>query len=204
MNNKINGIFPHISPGDVIAFSGNGLDAKIIRSFTRSPYSHVAIVLETECLNKQCQDILIAESTAYTVLPDFKEQKRLKGVQVHWLSHWLDIYKTCGQAWWFPLNKKLSYDRIAQMQSWLWHLNDRHTPYAFCKSIGSWLAQNKYFNAETKGKSPNASAGFFCSELVAEALQIAGTIDPKLNPAAHTPKDLMNIECFQEPMLILP
>ncbi len=204
MNNKINGIFPHISPGDVIAFSGNGLDAKIIRSFTRSPYSHVAIVLETECLNKQCQDILIAESTAYTVLPDFKEQKRLKGVQVHWLSHWLDIYKTCGQAWWFPLNKKLSYDRIAQMQSWLWRLNNTRTPYAFCKSIGSWLAQNKYFNAETKGKSPNASAGFFCSELVAEALQIAGTIDPKLNPAAHTPKDLMNIECFKEPMLILP
>ena len=98
MSNKINKILSHISPGDVIAFSGNGLDAKIIRWFTRSPYSHVAIVLETECLNKQCQDILIAESTAYTVLPDFKEQKRLKGVQVHWLSNWLDIYKTCGQA----------------------------------------------------------------------------------------------------------
>ncbi|NEP80219.1 MAG: hypothetical protein F6K17_11670 [Okeania sp. SIO3C4] len=204
MNNKMNGIFSHISPGDVIAFSGNGLDAKIIQWFTRSPYSHVAIVLETEYQNKQREDILIAESTAYTVLLDFKEQKRLKGVQVHWLSHWLDIYKTCGQAWWFPLQKKLSYNRITQMQSWLWDLNHNHTPYAFYKSVGAWLAQNKYFDGETNIKSSKTSASFFCSELVAKALQIAGTIDLKLNPATQTPGDLMSIPCFQEPTLILP
>lgn len=204
MSNKINGIFSHISPGDVIAFSGNGLDAKIIRWFTGSPYSHVAIVLETEYLNKQCEDILIAESTNYTTLPDFQEKKRLKGVQVHWLSHWLDAYKACGRAWWFPLQQKLSYDKITQMQSWLWHLNDGHTPFAIRKSVGAWLAQNKYFDAQTNIKSSNTSAGFFCSEFVAKALQIAGIIDLKLNPATQTPGDLMSIPCFQEPKLILP
>ncbi|MDJ0553773.1 MAG: hypothetical protein QNJ68_04890 [Microcoleaceae cyanobacterium MO_207.B10] len=204
MSNKINKILSHISPGDVIAFSGNGLDAKIIQWFTRSPYSHVAIVLDTECLNKQGEDILIAESTTYTGLLDFKGQKRLKGVQVHCLSQWLNAYKACGRVWWFPLKQKLSSDKIAQMQSWLWHLYDSYTPFAVGKSIGSWLAQNKYFDAETNIKSSKTSAGFFCSELVAAALQIAGMIDPRLNPAAHTPKDLMNIECFQEPTLILP
>jgi len=204
MNNKINGILSHISPGDVIAFSGNGLDAKIIQWFTRSPYSHVAIVLETEYLNQQCQDILIAESTSYTALLDFKGQKRLMGVQVHWLSHWLDAYKACGRAWWFPLKSKLSYDRISEMQSWLWELYDSHTPFAVGKSIVSWLARNKYSNVETNLKSSNTSPSFFCSEFVTKALQVAGIIDPKLNPATQTPKDLMNIECFQEPTLILP
>lgn len=58
-SSKINRIFSDISPGDVIAFWDNGLDAKIIQWFTRSPYIHVAIVLENKYLNPQCQDILI-------------------------------------------------------------------------------------------------------------------------------------------------
>lgn len=200
----MNGIFSHINPGDVIAFSGNGLDGKIIRWFTGSPYSHVAIVLETEYQNKQGEDVLIAESTTYTTLPDFKGQKPLKGFQVHFLSHWLDSYKTCGQAWCFPLQQKLSYDRIAQMQSWLWHLDRNHTPFAVRKSVGAWLAQNKYFDTQTNIKLSQTSASFFCSELVTKALQVAGIIDLKLNPATQTPGDLMSIPCFQEPTLILP
>ncbi len=194
---------PQASTGDVIAFSGNGLDSKIIQLFTRSPYSHVIIVLDNEYPNEQCEDILIAESTTYKTVADFNKKKCLKGVQVHWLSHWLDAYKACGQAWWFPLRQKLSHDRKTQMQSWLWNLYHNQTPFSCRKSVGAWLKQNKYFQAETKEKYPKNSAGFFCSELVAEALQIGGIIDPKINPATHTPRDLMNLECFQEPKLIL-
>ena len=199
----MNTIFSQISPGDVIAFSGNGLDSQIIRWFTRSPYSHVVIVLDTKYPNQQCEDILIAESTTYTTVPDFQKQKCLRGVQVHWLSHWLAAYKACGRAWWFPLQQKLSHDRIAQMQSWLWHLYGNQIPFACRKSVGAWLATNKYLKAEAKEQSSPNSAGLFCSELVTAALQVAGIIDSKLNPAAQTPKDLMNLECFQEPTLIL-
>ena len=196
-------IFSQISPGDVIAFSGNGIDAKIIRWFTMSPYSHVAIVLDTEYPNQQCDDILIAESTIYTNIPDFQAQKCFKGVQVHWLSNWLAAYQACGRAWWFPLQQKPSYDRMAQMQSWLWHLHSSHTPFACRKSVGAWLAQNKYFKTETKKQSPKTTTALFCAELVTEALQVAGIIDAKLNPATQTPKDLMNLACFEKPTLIL-
>ncbi len=196
--------FSKIAPGDVIAFSGNGLDSRIIRWFTRSPYSHVVIVLDTESQNQQYEDILIAESTTYTIVPDFKQQKCLKGVQVHWLSHWLEQYKTYGRAWWFPLQHKLSPNKVTQMQSWLWDLYHSHTPFSCPKSVGAWLAKNKYFDVETKKQFSKKSAGLFCSELVSEALQIAGIIDSNLNPATQTPKDLMNLECFQEPTLILP
>lgn len=204
MINTINTRFSQISPGDVIAFSGNGLDSQIIRWFTRSPYSHVVIVLDTEYPNKQGEDVLIAESTTYTTVPDFKQQKCFKGVQVHWLSHWLDSYKSCGRAWWFPLQQKLSQEKMTQMQSWLWHLYESQTPFACRKSVSAWLTQNKYFKTEPLEKHPKTSVGLFCSELVTEALQIGGIIDAKLNPATHTPKDLMNLDCFQEPMLILP
>ncbi|NER52945.1 MAG: hypothetical protein F6J92_41175, partial [Symploca sp. SIO1A3] len=145
-----------------------------------------------------------AESTIYTIVPDFKEQECFKGVQVHWLSHWLATYKVCGRAWWFPLQQKPSHDKIFQMQSWLWHLYASHTPFACRKSVGAWLARNKYFKAQTKEQSSKTSAGLFCAELVAEALQVAGIIDSTLNPAAQTPKDLMNLTCFQKPTLILP
>ncbi|NEP61551.1 MAG: hypothetical protein F6K31_32135 [Symploca sp. SIO2G7] len=204
MINKMDKIFSQINPGDVIAFSGNGLDSRIIRWFTRSPYSHVGIVLDNKYPNKQGEDILIAESTTYTIVPDYQEQKSLKGVQVHWLSHRLDFYKACGRAWWFPLEQKLSHDSLSQMQSWLWHLYESQTPFSPRKSIGAWLARNKYFDTEKNKKISKNSAGLFCSELVAEALQIAGIIDSKLNPAAHTPRDVMNFECFREPTLLLP
>ncbi|MDJ0599008.1 MAG: hypothetical protein QNJ37_09245 [Crocosphaera sp.] len=196
-------IFSNINPGDVIAFSGNGLDSKIIRWFTRSPYSHVIVVLDTKNTDEKPKEILIAESTTYTTVPNFNEQKCIKGVQVHLLSHWLDAYKTCGKAWWFPLKQKLSQDKITQMQSWLWHHYHSQTPFACHKSVVAGLTRNKYFDSEIPEKLTKTNTGFFCSELVTEALQIAGIINCKINPAYQTPKDLMNLDCFQEPKLIL-
>ena len=197
-------ILSHVSPGDVIAFSGQGIDSKIVRWCTRSPYSHVIVVLDTKKSNKQSNDhILIAESTTYTSVPNFNQQKCIKGVQVHWLSQWLDAYKACGKAWWFPLKQKLSPDSITTMQTWLWHHYHRQTPFACHKSVVAGLTRHKYFNPEKQKELVNSSSGFFCSELVTKALQKANIIDCKINPAAQTPKNLMNLDCFQEPKLIL-
>ena len=191
-------------PGDVIAFAGKGLDAKIIQWFTLSPYSHVGIVLDTNSAETLQEDILIAESTTYTTVPNFNQQECVEGVQVHWLSHWIDVYKDCGRAWLFPLQEKPSPDRIAQMQAWLWHLYRSQTPFSCRKSVTAWFPQNQYINEEKKKKlPPKESVGLFCSELVTEALQIAGIIDPALNSATQTPKDVMNLGCFGTPKLIL-
>ena len=203
MSNRLNGIFPNIKPGDVIAFSGNGLDAKIIQWFTGSPYSHTVIVLETERLNQQNRDILIAESTTYTTLRDFQSQQCSRGFQIHWLSHWIDSYRSCGEVWWVPLRQTLSSDRASQMQSWLWQLNNRSVPFAFLKSMQSGLAKNKFFHPEIDLSSSNMAKSLFCSELVVRALQIAGVLDTRLNPAVQTPGDLMSFSCFQQRMSIL-
>lgn len=198
-------ILSQLSPGDVIAFSGNGLDSKIIRWFTQSPYSHVIVVLDRETTHKSSDDnILIAESTTYRTVPNFNEQECIKGVQVHRLSHWLDAYQTCGKAWWFPLKHKLSQDNMTQMQSWLWEHYHNQASFACYKSVVAGLTRNKYFDPEKNQKLTKSATEFFCSELVTEALQVAGIIDYKINPASQTPKDLMSFDCFQEPKLVLP
>ena len=189
-------------PGDVIAFSGNGLDAKIIQWFTLSPYSHVGIVLDTKYANPN-QDILIAESTTYTSVPNFNQQTCIKGVQVHWLIPWLQAYQTCGQAWLFPLQEKPSQDKTAQMQAWLWQLYRNRVPFSCPKSVAAWFSRNQYLDTNKKSNRSQESEGLFCSELVTEALQIAGTIDPELNPATQTPKNVIEKGCFQSPKLLL-
>ena len=199
-----------VNPGDVIAFSGNGIDSKIIRWFTQSLYSHIIIVLDTQRPNPNSEDtefkdVLIAESTTYTTVPNFNGQQCIQGVQVHWLSHWLDIYKTYGRAWWFPLKQQLSPEGITQMQSWLWHLYEHQVPFSCPKSVGAWMARERYhhnYDALKQQGLSTDSLSFFCSELVTQALQVAGAIDPKLNPAAQTPKDVMNLTCFQDPQPI--
>jgi hypothetical protein len=200
-------VLPPLNPGDVIAFSGNGLDAKIIQWFTWSPYSHTAIVLGQD--QQRPGDILIAESTTYTTLPDFRQQSCQAGMQIHWLSAWLEIYQAAGQAWWFPLKDPLTQDKTSKLQSWLWSLYDSQVPFSCPKSVGAWFARSKYRATEPKSSrtipqdsSANYASGLFCSELVTEALRVTGVVHSQLNPACHTPKDVAQFDCFHEPRLI--
>ncbi|MCT7952320.1 CHAP domain-containing protein [Ancylothrix sp. C2] len=69
-----------IKPGDVIVFSGVDIVSRLIQFVTRSPYSHVAIVISVEK-----GQIFIAESTLSGL--DYKQQKLVEGVQIAALSN---------------------------------------------------------------------------------------------------------------------
>lgn len=199
---------PQFNPGDVIAFSGNGFDAKIIQWFTLSPYSHTAIVLGNGAQYQRPEDILIAESTTYTNLSNFQNQSCQQGVQIHWLSTWLESYQAAGQAWCFPLKTLLEPDKMTQMQAWLWNLHHSRVPFSCPKSVGAWFARSKFMSKQRRAKldqrakASRYSSGFFCSELVIEALRVAGVVHPQINPASHTPKDVAQLDCFNAPQLI--
>ncbi|NEP27947.1 hypothetical protein, partial [Moorena sp. SIO3I6] len=105
--NLIESLYP-FKPGDLITFSGLKIDAALIRYFTGSDYSHTAIVLDSDLEANGNAKVAIAESTSYTSLPDFRNQKCKPGVQIHYLENWLNAYRNYGQAWWVPLAKPLS------------------------------------------------------------------------------------------------
>ncbi|NEO19600.1 MULTISPECIES: hypothetical protein [unclassified Moorena] len=195
--NLIEPLYP-FKPGDLITFSGLKIDAALIRYFTGSDYSHTAIVLDSDLEANGNGKVAIAESTSYTSLPDFRNQKCKPGVQIHYLENWLNAYRNYGQAWWVPLAKPLSSEGIDKMQNWLWNLHERQVRYSCWKSIGAWLKVNRYL---VPSDSQNIQR-IFCSELVTQALQIAGSIDESVLACQQTPKEAVTFGCFEAPVLL--
>ncbi len=179
-----------MKPGDIIAFSGKNLGAKLIRWGTNSPYSHLAIVLDRE--REEGGRVSIAESTTFTTVPNFRNEKCLTGVQIHWLTNWLAAYKHDGQAWWLPLDRPLTTENKTKMQAWLWNLERRKVRFAYHKALAAWLNNKGGFQLN---RWQNSSS-LFCSELVVKALQIAGAIEPHIDASFQTPKDAIALPCF--------
>ncbi|MDJ0737961.1 MAG: hypothetical protein QNJ47_28545 [Nostocaceae cyanobacterium] len=185
-------------PGDMITFSGLKIDATLVRWFTRSNYSHTAIILDNNLEGNTNTSVAIAESTSYTNLPDFQNRKCKAGVQIHYLETWLNAYRSYGEAWWIPLAKPLSSQEIDKMQTWLWNLYERQIPYSCWKSIGAWLKINRYL---INSDSQNIQQ-MFCSELVTQALQVAGVVDESILACEQTPQEAANLGCFEAPILL--
>ncbi|MDY6783614.1 MAG: hypothetical protein SW833_13910 [Cyanobacteriota bacterium] len=184
--------------GDLIVFSGNKLDAVLVKWLTKSNYSHLAIVLDVYPEMNEDDKAIIIESTTYTSLPDFKNRKCQPGVQIHNLENWLSAYQSCGKAWCIPLKEPLSSEATGRMQKWLWNLYEHQVSYSCGKAIGSWLKINQYF-VHSERQSINR---MFCSELVTQALQIAGAIDKSILACQQTPHEVSVLPCFDSPVLL--
>ena len=159
-----------LKPGDVIAFSGKGWVSKTIKFFTRSKVSHVGIVLE---ISEQGR-VMVMESTSLG---------GKKGVQVNRLSQRLDQYK--GELWWLPLNKdvKESMD-MAAFWHFLWEQDGKkYDTWQAIKSALPSFIRREHFDK------------FFCSELVAGALEAAEAI-PELNASEMTPDDVVELPVY--------
>ena len=185
--------------GDVIAFSGNKGAAHIIKWASNSQYNHVALVLETDLGGGFGKSILVIESTPVLEPRDAEGRKAIKGVQINWLSRDLDIYN--GKVWWVPLKQPLAPDKLVEMQSWLRQTYNERKRFDTVQALGSGF---DLLDRLGLANPPNLSR-LFCSELVTEALQIAGVVDPSLDPSEQTPGDVVKFPCFiQNPILIKP
>lgn len=185
-------------PGDLIVFSGLKIDATLVRLFTGSSYSHTTIVLDNNLKGHPEQKVAIAESSSYSSLPDFRNRKCKPGVQIHYLETWLNAYRSYGKAWWVPLNKPLSSQARSNMQRWLWDLHERQVRYSCWKSIGAWLKVNRYLIDSDEQNIQQ----IFCSELVTQALQVAGVVDKSIISCEQTPQEAVTLSCFDAPVLL--
>ncbi len=182
-----------IKAGDVIAFSGRGVISSVIKYVTRSPYSHVAIIIDVQ--NKQP---LLMESTTLSTSPDLVSGVIEKGVQLHRLTE--RMAQSDAQAWWLPLVRSIPDKPLKIMQNWLYDMHKRRVPYDNKQAIASgvdFLDGLHLFAAE-----PDFSS-LFCSELVGKALQLAGVIPGFINPSEQTPADIVRLPCFAAPLGLL-
>ena len=177
---RYNEIREQIQQGDVIAFSGKGHVSELIKLFTLSSVSHVAIVMKDKELTSEGVLITVNNIIESTTLDGFA------GVAVNKLSKRLKHYN--GESWWLPLNdtirQKIDFDVFYN-----WLKNQKRKLYDSWQAIGSgfdFIPDNKEdFNK------------FFCSELVAAALEKSGGI-PDTNCSEITPGELCRWNIYQE------
>ena len=181
-----------IKPGDVIAFSGNGLVGKAIRRGTRSPYSHVGIVLDR--LDGRYR---LAESSFFNGLPDFQQQPAIKGVQLHWLEDWLSAYRRDGAAFWVPLKDAIAHHQLPIFQQTLLQQHSNQATFSYRKMFTAWLRQYHFSLPPAKDQKH-----VYCAEMVAIALQKARILPPDLIPQYQTPATIVALPCFSSPETI--
>jgi hypothetical protein len=162
-------IADRLQPGDIIAFSGQGLPSAVVKFVTRSVVSHVAIVLDTT------PQVLIIELTPI---------EGFSGVTITALAD--RLAKHPGEMWWLPLagSVRRGLD-VPAMQAFLQQQN--HKAYDALEAINSGLN----IPALTRGGYPmdDNYVEFFCSELVLAGLKAGGVLQG-LKAASVTPNEL--------------
>lgn len=177
-----------IKPGDVIAFAGAGPASELIQLATRSNISHVGVVLQTHAGpgEPQVEVLQVAESTSLD---------GLTGVTISDLRERIRDYD--GRVWWLPLRD--SVRARADWQSFHEFLRQQEgKPYDLPQAILSALDQlDDHAVLERATHATEDFAMFFCSELVAGALEACGAIT-HLNASEVTPIDLCTFAIYEQ------
>jgi hypothetical protein len=172
-----------IQPGDVVAFGGKGFVSWAIKRITRSPVSHVGIVLDTDALDRMwgaepdgTRSVLLIESTSL----DGKT-----GVLVNRLSQIIDRYR--GDIWWLPLNSE-ARAKLDEGRFFEFLMRQEGKSYDYmqaCLSVFRWLPM------------PESFRRMYCSELAVGALEVGGVIGRR-NASKVTPAALCKYPIYRD------
>jgi hypothetical protein len=177
-----------IKPGDVIAFAGEGPASEIIQAATRSNISHVGIVVQLPPGPGELQSdsLRVIESTSldgFTGVTTSRLRDRITGYD--------------GRVWWLPLRDSVrAMMDVGKLQSFL--LQQEGKPYDVPQAIMSGLdLLDDHAQLERATHAVEDFSCFFCSELVAGALEASGAV-PHLNASEVTPIDLCTFSIYSE------
>ncbi|MBU2711588.1 hypothetical protein [Zooshikella harenae] len=183
---------PLMQPGDVIAFGGKGHFSEIIKFSTFSDVSHVGVILQTKITSDDTNRFFnqIIESTS---LHGFN------GVNISRFSDRINTYD--GELWWLPLNEMLRKTRFKQKEfyNFLFNQAKARKPYDMPQAIKSALDALDELPLGMHGLGYNREdfSKFFCSELVAAALEVSTLVD-SVNASEVTPIDLCRWKIYQD------
>lgn len=169
-----------IRDGDIIAWGGKGQVSSLIKLFTLSTVSHVAIVMKAIDITNEGKEIILNNIIESTTLDGYS------GVVVNRLSKRLHNYD--GEVWWLPLSEDIR-SRIDFKIFYDWLKKQRKKVYDIVQAMGSAL-DLLWHNKEDFDK-------FFCSELCSAALEISGGVS-NINCSEITPAELCKWKIYQE------
>ncbi len=183
---KYSEIRDKLRTGDIVLFSGKGLVSTVIKRFTRSPWSHVGMVIRSIELDM----LLLWESTTLSKVKDVRSDTLKQGVQLVALGERISAYDgtvavrqledTC-------VNGK----RLEALKEFRAEIKDR--PYEESKLELLKSAYDGPF-----GHNEEDLSSIFCSEMVAEAYQRMGFLTEDTSSNEYDPADFGNYIALQD------
>jgi len=181
---------PRMQAGDVIAFGGKSHFSEIIKMSTRAEVSHVGSVLQTQVRDG-------GDERFFNQVIESTELHGFSGVQVSRLSDRL-TYE--GEIWWLPLRGEVRQNRFDQVAFYDFLFNEakERTVYDMPQAIGCALDALDSLPFGVEGPTYNREdfSKFFCSELVAAGLEVAGSVG-QINASEVTPIDLCRWSIYE-------
>lgn len=173
-----------MKPGDVLAFGGKGHFSDLIKFATASAVSHVGVVLHTK----------IPTDTKDRYFNQVIESATIRGyagVHISRLRKRIEHYD--GEVWWLPLSDEVRNGNFdaEKFYSFLFEQEGKkYDMYQALQAGADWFDDAKLpFMDSGPGYAEEDFGKFFCSELVAAGLEVAGTVK-NVNASEVTPIDL--------------
>ncbi len=169
-------IRPKLDTGDLVFFSGQSTASRSIQLVTRSRWSHIGLVVRISAWDQ----VLLWESTPVHDLKDVFSGRESVGVQCVFLSERLKRYP--GGAAFRSLRVERTEAMLSELRNFRAAMRGR--PY---ETSTMELALSAYDGPF--GRNEEDLSSLFCSELVAEAYQRMGLLDPETPANEYTPAD---------------
>ncbi len=164
-----------LQTGDIVLFSGKGRISNIIKWFTKSPWSHVGMVIRST----EWDMLLLWESTTLNKLKDIQSGVARQGVQLVPLSERIKTYDGEIGIRRLETNKVIRHQPLMDFRQEVKGRSYEQSKLELIKSAYDGpLGQNE-----------EDLSSLFCSELIAEAYQRMGFISNDISSNEYTPAD---------------
>lgn len=176
---KYSEIRKELKSGDMVLFSGGGFVSRMIQMFTRSPYSHVGLVIKDDWWDM----LLLWESTTLSKIKTVHGNVR-QGVAIRPLSEVVENYdgQVAVRQLTFPLTDAQELTISELRQEFKGREYEQNKSELF-KSAYDFIG----------GKNEEDLSSLFCSELVAEAYQRVLFLPESKPSNEYTPADLADV-----------
>jgi hypothetical protein len=177
--------------GDVLLFEGRAWYSALIKQWTLSKFSHAAIMLRIKADG--------------AMIPSVVEAIEPYGIRVYPLKRYM---QQCAKRrevvhWYRVTDDNVNREKVVRYALEQW--GKRYvSPWQMVLSFGRWarMFMRLFGHATPVNLDPDR---FFCSELVASALQFAGyrpDLDEGFSPVTTDPGSIANLPCLQRKGLV--
>lgn len=182
-----------IKAGDVIAFGGSSHFSGIIKMAIRAEVSHIGIILQTQ----------VKENGTGKLFSYIIDSTSRQGVAISKLDDRLDEYD--GDVWWLPLQQDIRNNRFDQQAFYEFLSCQEGKKYDHRQAAGSAIDIFDQFPFRLRGPGYNKEdfRRFFCSELVAAGLKMAGALPMTINASEATPIDVCRWRIYEPEYYLL-